>query len=280
MRAGAIISAIAHAIMLTLFLLGTAKPYDTAPTETVSVDLVPSKEAPPDPVKPEPAKPEPQKPPEPEFTLTLPTFTPTTPNVATPPGNPTVKKTPAAPTSAPSAPAKTAPAPTTAKSGPAAPTPSAPAPAPAQPPPPAEKPDPSIFEPASIPKLMALAPQPPAPEAPTFAFDARAEAAANISREDVAAFKAHLKKCLKLPDGVDPSSKRRVVVRVFLTADGALASEPMLIEASASREGPALVKAAQEGLRQCQPYSFLPADKYQEWKMLDITLSPQDMAGG
>ncbi len=289
MRAGALISAVAHAIMLTLFLLGTAKPYDAAPTETVSVDLVPSEEAPPDPAKIEPDKPEPQKPPEPELTVVLPTFSPTRPSAtAVAPTSTPKQSAPALSAAAPAkatapakaeAPAKTAPAtPAPATPPQAGPTPAASAPAQPQPPA-AQKPDPSIFDPASIPKLMELTPR-SAPEAPTFAFDAQAEVSADLSREDVAAFKAHLKKCLKLPAGVDPSSRRRVVVRVFLKPDGALASEPMLIEASASREGPAMVKAAQEALRQCQPYGFLPADKYPEWKVLDLTLSPQDMGGG
>src|SRR5438105_3830385 len=83
--------------------------------------------------------------------------------------------------------------------------------------------------------------------------------------EEKAAFKAHVKKCWKLPDGMTPAQTTRVVLRVFLKRDGNLAAEPLLIEASASRDGPVLLKAAIRTLKECQPYAFLPADKYREW---------------
>ena len=54
----------------------------------------------------------------------------------------------------------------------------------------------------------------------------------------------------------------------------------MLIEASASRDGPRLMQAAIRTLKDCQPYAFLPADKYREWKVLDLSFSPREMAGG
>ena len=70
-----------------------------------------------------------------------------------------------------------------------------------------------------------------------------------------------------------------VSLRVFLRPDGALAADPMLVAAPAAREGPAMVQAATQAFKACQPYA-LPAEKYNEWKTLDITLSPRDMTGG
>jgi hypothetical protein len=105
------------------------------------------------------------------------------------------------------------------------------------------------------------------------------DVAAALSRQEVTDFKAHLKKCLKLPAGVDAARDLRVVMRVFLKPDGALASDPMLVAAPAAREGPAMVQAAMQAFKACQPYSF-PAEKYNDWKVLDISLSPRDMAGG
>ena len=72
----------------------------------------------------------------------------------------------------------------------------------------------------------------------------------------------------------------RVVLRIYLRRDGGLAGEPVLIEASASRDGPVLLKAAIRTLKECQPYGFLPADKYREWRVLDLSFSPREMAGG
>jgi hypothetical protein len=51
-------------------------------------------------------------------------------------------------------------------------------------------------------------------------------------------------------------------------------------EASASAYGPRLVETATRALRQCQPFTFLPAEKYQEWKLLDLSFSPRGLAGG
>ena len=134
-----------------------------------------------------------------------------------------------------------------------------------------------MFDPANIPMLMDLPNQQGG--AVDKGFDFEATVTANISGEDRAAFKAHLRKCWKLPDGLSPSPNTRVVLRVYLKRDGALASEPVLIEASASRDGPAVLQAAKSALAACQPYA-LPAEKYREWRILDLTFTPKDMAGG
>ncbi len=64
-----------------------------------------------------------------------------------------------------------------------------------------------------------------------------------------------------------------------MTPDGRLAAEPLLIEASASMKGPLLMQSAISALRSCQPYAMLPADKYNEWKVLDLSFTPQDFGG-
>lgn len=148
------------------------------------------------------------------------------------------------------------------------------APQPPPPEPPVEKPQPWIFDPVNIPSLMNL------PNAPQPGFDSEATTAANLSNDERSAFKAHLKKCWKLPDGISSAQSTRVTLRVFLKPDGGLAGEPMLIEASASRDGPRLMQAAIRSVKECQPYAFLPPDRYREWKSLDVTFSPKEMAGG
>jgi hypothetical protein len=89
-----------------------------------------------------------------------------------------------------------------------------------------------------------------------------------------------LKKCWTLPGGISPTQNTRVVLRINLGRDGRLAGDPILIEAPASRDGPLLMQAAIRTLKDCQPYGFLPAEKYREWKALDLTFSPREMAGG
>ena len=65
-----------------------------------------------------------------------------------------------------------------------------------------------------------------------------------------------------------------------MTPDGRLAREPVLTEASASLKGPALMQSAISALQSCAPYTMLPTDRYGEWKVLDLSFTPQDFAGG
>ena len=115
---------------------------------------------------------------------------------------------------------------------------------------------------------------------PAGGFDAPADAAAKLSREEVAALRAHLQRCWNPPAAVADTQKLKVVLRVSLAPDGALTENPTLVEASASAQGPALVATATSALRKCQPYSFLPAAKYEEWKLLDLSFSPHGLSGG
>ncbi len=110
-------------------------------------------------------------------------------------------------------------------------------------------------------------------------FDAPAIDAAKISADDIKTFREHLRTCLTRPGSISPTDKIRVVLRVALRPDGTLAAAPTLIEASASAKGPALMASAINGLRACQPYAMLPADKYKEWKVLDLSFRPQDFGG-
>jgi hypothetical protein len=108
---------------------------------------------------------------------------------------------------------------------------------------------------------------------------AAAIAKADIAPLDIDAFRRHLRTCLKLPSAVSRGDNVRIVLRAFLSPAGKLITEPMLIEASASAKGPLLMQAAMKALETCQPYAMLPADKYNEWKVLDLPFTPQDFAG-
>jgi hypothetical protein len=89
-----------------------------------------------------------------------------------------------------------------------------------------------------------------------------------------------LRSCAKLPAGVDPTDTVHIKLRTVLATDGTLARPPILIEAPPSAKGVAIVKSATSALQACQPYKMLPADKYEEWKVLDLPFSPRDFGGG
>ena len=83
-----------------------------------------------------------------------------------------------------------------------------------------------------------------------------------------------------LPASIAPADKVTIRLRARFLPDGTLASAPLLIEASASAKGPLLMQAAIDALAACQPYKVLPADKYNEWKVLDLAFTPRDFRGG
>jgi hypothetical protein len=240
MRSGVIISAVSHVALVALALFGAPKLFDNPQLAAIEVDLV----------RPEEVERPKEKPPEDKPAD----------------WNPLPQQSPPQPETAPQAQPKS-PAPPQANqqaaSGPQGGSPSPPQPQ-----------SPWIFDPVNIPALLDM------PNAPDKGFDSEATTTANLSAADKAAFKAHLKKCWTLPDGMSPAQSTRVVLRIYLRRDGRLAAEPVLIEASASRDGPLLMQAAIRTLKDCQPYGFLPADKYREWRVLDLSFSPREMAGG
>lgn len=107
-------------------------------------------------------------------------------------------------------------------------------------------------------------------------IDATASRSADIASNLIAAFRRHLKTCLKLPDAVAPSDNVMVKLRVVMTPQARLAAAPILIEGTASMKGLELKKSAVSALAACQPYAMLPADRYREWKVLDLSFTPQD----
>jgi hypothetical protein len=109
-------------------------------------------------------------------------------------------------------------------------------------------------------------------------FDAPATEVADIASTLVAEFRRHLKTCSKLPASLSSTDDVKVKLRVLMTPDGRLAAEPILIEASASMKGPLLMQGAIRALSACQPYAMLPADRYGEWKVLDLSFTPRDFS--
>jgi hypothetical protein len=246
MRAGILISAISNAVLVLLALLGTPKLIDgTVPP--ILVELVPSDEVP-DAPKPEHEQ-EKEEPP----TWDLPGAQ-------------------SAPAAQP-APAATESTPDNSRQALLKPQ----APNPAQGPPavsPPSEPRPSIFDPAAIPMLLNL------PNMPGGDFDAASTVIAKLSDDERATFRARLRRCWKLPGAGSVNQATRVVLRIYLRQDATLARDPVLIEASASRDGPAVLQAATRALKDCQPFAFLPTEKYGEWKVLDLSFTPRDMGGG
>jgi hypothetical protein len=96
--------------------------------------------------------------------------------------------------------------------------------------------------------------------------------------EGVKEFKQQVRRCFKLPSGLAAGQQLQMVIRISLAPSGALVRDPEMVAAKMSPLGPALRDSAVDAVRQCAPYK-LPADKYQDWKVLDIDFSPDQMMG-
>jgi hypothetical protein len=96
--------------------------------------------------------------------------------------------------------------------------------------------------------------------------------------EGVKEFKTQVKRCLQLPSGITPDQRIKMVIRVALTRNGTLAREPEVLDAANPTVGFPLLQSVRQALTRCAPYR-LPADKYDDWKVLDIDFSPDQMMG-
>jgi hypothetical protein len=256
---GMALSIAAHLTVLTVGLgYAGVRPFKTAPVEAIAVDLVTPAEV---------KEATPEAPPKPTLPLEIPDLSIKQ--------QPAAASKPAAPPQAQQAaamPATTAAAAPKGEAKQAALQPAAaassPAPQPSWRPP---QPDLSVKYQVNL----GLPARPGGDD-----FDTMAFTAAKVTTDDVAKFREHLKTCSVLPASIAPTDKVTIRLRASFLTDGTLASPPLLIEASASAKGPLLMQAAIKALATCQPYAVLPADKYNEWKVLDLSFTPQDFRGG
>jgi hypothetical protein len=255
MRVALAISAVIHAaVLLWLVLAPASRPFDPAYAKALLVDLVPplhdqnaAQRQPPKPDSPSPDSPK-------------------------PPDNP----------DSPKPPDKPEPAAADTKASPKKPEPAA-ADAKASP----KKPKPAVADAKAPPKKPAAGGQDDAAEAAArlaWMLDAPANLPANLAAPPsenetslapgfIARFKAQVRKCFvplaDPPDTPDFATE----IRIALRPNGTLAADPEMTFAPAIPNGRVLMERAKQAVRQCQPYSFLPADKYADWRIIDLIFS-------
>ena len=291
-------SAIAHLTLVALIIvISEVHPFHAAPPETVAVDIVT-----PEQVKEEEAKAEEkaqqeakEKPPEPLPDLKLPKLDFTDKDKADAAPKPAASEKAAEKAAqqqkqAAQEPQQKQPQPSQV---PPQQPPQQPPPQPqaAQPPPPAmpqpqaappayRTPEPDVTVKYGV--MLGLPPAlPPVPkDAPKDdGGDAKDSIGAKLPPEVIAELRRHLRSCSKLPAGVAPTDAVHIRLRAVLATDGTLARPPILIEAPPSTKGVAIVQSAMSALQACQPYKMLPVDKYDEWKVMDLSFAPQDFGG-
>jgi hypothetical protein len=262
-RSGIATSALGHLFVLAIVLIfAEVHPFASVTAEPIAVDIVS-----PDEVTPTPKEDPPKAQPSDAFDLA----SNSAPAGSPPPAAPAAAK-PAAQPQTQAAPVKPLPDPRQA----AAQTPSpATSPSPAYAPP---EPDLSL----KYHVLLGLPPNLPhglPQDRPGDGFDAAASEHADISSSLITAFRRHLRTCSKLPPSIESSDKVRIKLRVFMSPEGRIAAEPVVIEGTATLKALDLRQSAIDALQACQPYTMLPADRYGEWKVLDLNFTPGDFTG-
>jgi hypothetical protein len=293
MRSGLGISIIGHVVVLAAGLMfAGARPLDLVPAAAIAVDIVSQSDmdiaaAATSPTTPAPTPPAPDNP---YFTGSSPASLWPVQGGASPPpaqsSRPSAPSPPHAQSSPPPVPKGSAANRNAPQAGATPPVPSPAAAAPTAPqkfalfdPPLASSAPPAQPKSANFPDMFAL-PLALPDGSLGGGFDAPAIDSAEIGQDETAAFRDRIKTCASLPETVSPDDKIKIVLRISFMPDGTLADEPMLIEGSPSAKGLALKQSAVQALRRCQPYAMLPADKYKEWKSLDLSFTPRDMAHG
>jgi hypothetical protein len=261
MRTCLVISIVIHAAFMLWLVLGSgAKTFDPANAEPILVDLVAPQDAPKE-AEQEPPKSEEPKAEEPKAE----------------PAKPEPSRSAAIKPSKPEPPK-----PEPSKSEPSKPQPTKPNPEAGQKP--AQKNDSktaaeeSLEEQAATAARLAWLLDLPTDTVTSLAAPP-SENKSNLSSEEIAQFKARVSKCWVAPNGVPNTPGFDVLLRIALTPDGKLGAAPELIRAPASLAGPPLVDSAKRALQKCQPYASLPADKYKDWKILDLTFTAQGPSG-
>lgn len=93
-------------------------------------------------------------------------------------------------------------------------------------------------------------------------------------------FLERVSSCSSLPAGMSLTDKVAVSVHVSFNPDGMLAAPPQPIGSIVSPKQVAMLESATAALQRCQPYTMLPANRYEEWKSLDLTFSPLNFSHG
>jgi hypothetical protein len=300
-------SVLAHFLLAgAIFLSSDVRTYDQAAPDPIPVDIVVAEE---EPVKPPEPTPTPTPSPSPE--LNLPSLTPTQSAPSqqqqaaaqpaaqsqpqpSPQPSPSAQPTPretakpqakAAPQSQPSPQSQTQPQPQSEPRQPPSQSQQSQQTTPSASPPPQggqsytpAQPDLTVRYGVMLGLPDALPPLAMSADKPTDDKEAGVTATSNLATDLVTGFRQHLRSCSKLPGSISSADNVRVKLRVIMTPDGRLATEPDVIEVTNPMKAIELKQAAVSALTACQPYTMLPADRYREWRVLELSFAPQDFA--
>jgi len=70
-----------------------------------------------------------------------------------------------------------------------------------------------------------------------------------------------------------------VILRIRFKSDGSLASAPEVVNRNPHPLFQTAAESAVQAVRRCAPFNFLPADKFESWKEIELNFDPRMMGG-
>jgi outer membrane biosynthesis protein TonB len=104
--------------------------------------------------------------------------------------------------------------------------------------------------------------------------------AAQLSQNEIDALRARLAACWSLPAGATDAKDLNVEVRILLKQDGSLSADPRVLNRSTNPFFQVAAESALRAVRTCAPFDFLPVAKYEVWKDIEINFNPEYMFRG
>jgi len=101
--------------------------------------------------------------------------------------------------------------------------------------------------------------------------------ASKLSQSEIDAFRRRITDCWSPPVGMDNAQELVVVFRVIFNPDGTVRVGPDVIGGKLNPAGPIFAESAKRAILQCQPYTMLRKETYDNWKDMEIAFKPSDM---
>lgn len=98
-----------------------------------------------------------------------------------------------------------------------------------------------------------------------------------LAADLVDALRRRIESCWSLPAGARDAQQLQIRLQFQLSIDGMLSAYPQLLNSNPHPAFEAAARSAQMAVKQCEPYNFLPADKYDLWRDIILTFDPSRM---
>jgi outer membrane biosynthesis protein TonB len=106
------------------------------------------------------------------------------------------------------------------------------------------------------------------------AFDSMSGSDERLAADLVDALRRRIESCWTLPAGARNAEELQIRLQFALNPDGMLSDYPMVLNASAHPAFDASARSAQSAVKMCEPYNFLPVEKYDLWRDIILTFDP------